>query len=1032
MPSLDTPARTVAAQAATAADTVLAFITSVKTVRRRDDQVVNFNPAKLERSIRAAFDAAGMNQDKDHALARRVTEQVMTRLNHRFDGHTVPTTDDLRGLVELTLIDSNLLHVAKRYLSYKFEPTTISSTPVYGTGLALERFYTKPGVHPYDEIEWEQRDASITNEKQQVVFEQKQVEVPATYSQTATNIIVSKYFRGRLGTPERETSMRQVVDRVAQTITNWGRRGGYFATAEDAEIYAMELTSILINQRAAFNSPVWFNVGVNPHPQCSACFINSVRDDMRSILNLAVTEGMLFKYGSGAGSNLSWLRSSKERLSNSSGQSSGPVSFMRGWDAFAGVIKSGGKTRRAAKMVILDVNHPDVKEFIWCKAKEEKKAHTLIDAGYPGDLNGEAYSSIFFQNANNSVRVTDEFMQAAEEGRDFWTTYVTTGERCEKFNARELLYDLAEATWQCGDPGMQYDTTINRWHTCPNTDRIYASNPCSEYMFLNDSACNLASVNLMQCRQPNGEFDVAAYEHVCRIMIMAQEIVVDFSSYPTPAIEQNSYDYRPLGLGYANLGSLLMAMGLAYNSDEGRNIAAALSSILSSTAYDQSACVAEKLGAFAGFAKNREPMLKVIGMHREAAYAIKADGVPVEVWQRARICWDEALSHGEEHGYRNSQISVIAPTGTISFLMDCATTGIEPDIALVKYKWLVGGGMLKIVNDTVPEALHRLGYSEVQIRRILDYIEAHDTIEGAPELKAVHLPIFDCAFKPAKGSRSIHYSGHIKMMAAVQPFISGAISKTVNLPNEATVEDIARAYQEGWRLGLKAIAVYRDGCKRSQPLTTKKEEVRVETSSAAPRRRRLSDERRSITHKFEIGGHEGYITAGLYDDGTLGEIFISMSKEGSTLAGLLDAFAISVSIGLQYGVPVQTLVKKFSHVRFEPAGYTQHPNIRVAKSVIDYIFRWLAIKFLSPEECQAVGVNALTQTEAAQSVDTASLKSQSPMQATLLEKSSNAQSLTSTIDNQSDAPACDTCGSIMVRNAACYKCLNCGATSGCS
>lgn len=1027
--------------AASVAEAVLAFVTSIKTIRCRDGTIVAFDPATLARSLEAAFVSAGMTQEKDVGGAHRVASQVMTRLQRRFDGHATPTTDDVRGLVNLTLIDANLIHVAKKYLEAAFAPfSTVTQPAVYGTGLTIQRLYTTPGAHPYNLLEWERRDASITNEKGHVVFEQKNVDVPKTYSQTATNIIVSKYFRGRLGTPERETSMRQVVDRIAQTITAWGRYGGYFATEEDANAYEMELTSILVNQRAAFNSPVWFNVGVNPHPQCSACFINSVRDDMRSILTLAVTEGMLFKYGSGTGSNLSWLRSSKEPLSNSSGKSSGPVSFMRGWDAFAGVIKSGGKTRRAAKMVILDVQHPDVKEFVWCKAKEEKKAHALIDAGYPGDLNGEAYGSIFFQNANNSVRVTDEFMQAAADGKEFWTRYVTTNDPCEKFYARDLLHEIADAAWQCGDPGMQYDSTINRWHTCPNTDRIYASNPCSEYMFLNDSACNLASVNLMKCRKPNGDFDVAAYEHVCRMMTLAQEIIVGFSSYPTPAIEQNSYDYRPLGLGYANLGSLLMAMGLPYDSDAGRNIAAAISSILSGVAYDQSALIAEKLGPFTGFARNRDPMLNVMRMHREAASRINMSGVPAEVLQRAHSCWDEAVEHGEKFGYRNSQISVIAPTGTISFLMDCATTGIEPDIALVKYKWLVGGGMLKIVNDTIPEALHRLGYTEAQIREIIDYIEVHDTIEGAPHLTQAHLPVFDCAFKANKGIRSIHYNGHMKMMAAVQPFISGAISKTVNLPHEATVEDIMRVYHEGWQLGLKAIAIYRDGCKRSQPLTTTREEVSASSASvgprahlAAPRRRRLPDERRSLTHKFDIGGHEGYLTVGLYDDGSPGEIFISMSKEGSTLAGLLDAFAISVSIGLQYGVPIQTLVKKFSHVRFEPSGYTQHENIRMAKSVIDYIFRWLALKFLSPEESQAAGINfpASVEPSASHAAQASAVASQ-PVQTTLLTPTQNAYSLTATIDNQSDAPACDTCGSIMVRNAACYKCLNCGATSGCS
>ncbi|MBM3204890.1 vitamin B12-dependent ribonucleotide reductase, partial [Candidatus Uhrbacteria bacterium] len=877
-----------------------------------------------------------------------------------------------------------------------------------------------------------------------VVFEQREVEVPSFYSQTATNIIVSKYFRGRIGTPQRETSVRQLVDRVAKTISNWGRRGGYFLNEQEALVFEHELTSILVNQRAAFNSPVWFNVGVTDHPQCSACFINSVQDDMRSILNLAVTEGMLFKYGSGSGANLSTLRSSKENLSQSSGKSSGPVSFMKGLDAFAGVIKSGGKTRRAAKMVVLDVEHPDILEFVWCKAKEEKKAHTLIDSGYDGSLDGEAYGSIFFQNANNSVRVTDEFMQAVEEDREWVTKKVTTGDPCERLRAREVMRQIAEAAWQCGDPGMQYDTTINAWHTSSNSDRIYASNPCSEYMFLNDTACNLASINLMRCRKANGDFDVAAFEHCCRIIITAQEITVGFSSYPTPAIEQNSFDYRPLGLGYANLGSLLMAMGLPYDSDEGRNIAAAITSVMSGCAYEQSARIAEKLGPFAGYPVNREPMLGVMRKHRDAAYQIPSAAVTRDLLEEARNCWDRALAVGEQFGYKNAQISVLAPTGTISFLMDCATTGVEPDIALVKYKWLVGGGMLKMVNDTVPEALHRLQYNEAEIRDILDFIDKNDTIEGAPCLKPEHLAVFDCAFKAARGTRSIHYRGHIKMMAAVQPFISGAISKTVNLPETATVEEIMSVYQEGWRLGLKAVAIYRDGCKRSQPLTTSRQEITklqeqkptVIGETYAPRRRRLPDERKAVTHKFQIGSHEGYFTVGLYDDGSPGEIFITMSKQGSVIRGLMDAFATSVSIGLQYGVPLKVLVNKFAHMRFEPSGFTQNANIRLAKSLVDYIFRWLALKFLPTEERTAIGINIEGQTT---SLDQPTLElapiGEQGHQVKLLDPapaSSSAQKLTSSFENQTDAPPCETCGSIMVRNAACYKCLNCGGTSGCS
>ncbi|MBE7524839.1 vitamin B12-dependent ribonucleotide reductase [candidate division WWE3 bacterium] len=1036
------------------------YVTSVRSVKKRDGRTEDFHAEKLERSIHAAFEAGGM---ENVFMLRRVTANGIARLVKKFDGIHVPSTDDIREAVIMTLIDTNLSHIAKRYMAARVDARQMSTEPAYGKGVRVRRFYTKPGVHPYDEIEWETRDAVIQNAKGDIVFEQKNVEVPKHYSQTATNILVSKYFRGRLGTPERETSVRQMVRRVAKTISDFGRSGGYFLTEEDANVFEAELTSILVNQRAAFNSPVWFNVGVNPKPQCSACFINSVQDDMRSILNLAVTEGMLFKYGSGSGSNLSNLRSSKERLNNSSGKSSGPVSFMKGLDAFAGVIKSGGKTRRAAKMVILDADHPDIVEFTWCKAKEEKKAHALIDAGYDGSIDGDAYASIFFQNANNSVRATDEFMQAVVNNGEFYTKYVLGKDPCERFKARELMHQIAEAAWECGDPGMQYDTTINDWHTCANTDRIYASNPCSEYMFLNDTACNLASVNLMKFRTENGGFDVEAYTHACRIMITAQEIVVDYSSYPTPAIEQNSWDYRPLGLGYANLGALLMSMGIPYDSEKGRNLASALTSILSGSAYEQSAAIAEKLGPFRGYAKNESSMLRVMRKHRDAAYRIDEEGVPTNILSEARASWDRALAAGETYGYRNSQISVLAPTGTIGFLMDCQTTGIEPPIALVSYKWLVGGGMLKLVNETVPEALHALRYTEAEIRDILNYIDTNDTIEGAPHVKEEHLPVFDCAFKAARGKRSISPMGHIHMMAAVQPFISGAISKTVNLPAESTVEDVMNTYIEGWKLGLKAIAIYRDGCKRAQPLTTSKEtskhETKPETSITAnanatigpssvgetftPRRRRLPDERRAITHKFQIGPHEGYITVGLYEDGTPGEVFITMNKEGSTLSGLLDSFATAVSVGLQYGVPLKTLVNKFAHMRFEPSGFTPNPHIRMAKSIVDYIFRWLALKFLSSEERQALGLKVesaspiLAEGDAEADIVKEFVK-EDDRQGNLLSQNvmkdsvSGVQSLTATIDNQADAPACDTCGSIMIRNAACYKCLNCGSTSGCS
>jgi ribonucleoside-diphosphate reductase alpha chain len=1037
------------------------YVTSVKAVRKRDGRIEDFDAAKLEASIRSAFAAAG--QEKDDRGVNRVMGSVLARLARRYDGILVPSTDDIREVVLMSLVDANCGHATKRYLSERLDRRSAPASPTYGKGIRFNRFYTKPGTHPYELIEWERRDASITNAKGEVVFEQKDVEIPKSYSQTATNIIVSKYFRGRLGTPERETSAKQMYDRVAKTIAAYGRNAGYFETAEDSANFEDELTDIIVNQRAAFNSPVWFNVGINPRPQCSACFINSVQDDMRSILNLAVTEGMLFKYGSGTGSNLSQLRSSKEKLGGSSGHSSGPVSFMKGLDAFAGVIKSGGKTRRAAKMVILDVEHPDVVKFVWCKAKEEKKAHTLIDAGYDGSIDGEAYASIFFQNANNSVRVTDEFMEAVERDGEFWTKYVLTKEPCERFKARELMRQIAQAAWECGDPGIQYDTTVNAWHTCANTDRIYASNPCSEYMFLNDTACNLSSVNVMKFAKPSGGFDIEAYKHVCRTMITAQEILVDLSSYPTPSIEQNSWDYRSLGLGYANLGAFLMSRGLPYDGDEGRNFAAALTAIMTGVAYEQSAKISEKLGSFRGYAQNEDSMLCVIRKHRDAAYEIPTTGVPLPVIEEARASWDRALAEGERFGYRNAQVSVLAPTGTIGFLMDCQTTGIEPPIALVSYKWLVGGGMLKLVNETVPEALHALGYSELDIRSILDHIDENDTIEGAPALKPEHLPVFDCAFKAARGTRTISPMGHVKMMAAVQPFLSGAISKTVNMPSDATVDDVMNVYLEGWKLGLKAIAIYRDGCKRSQPLTMKKEEVskKEDTRTAEPipasettlkeptavgetfiaRRRRMPPERKAITHQFQVSAHKGYITVGLYEDGQPGEVFITMSKEGSTMSGLLDSFATSISIGLQYGVPLKTLVNKFAHMRFEPSGFTTNPNIRMAKSITDYIFRWLALKFLPSEDRQALGLkieeDVLPNAEDTAVTDTIKdfvreEKQQSLLEAVKTPKTDSSDQLTATFDNQSDAPLCDTCGSMMVRNAACYKCLNCGGTSGCS
>src|SRR5687767_8930658 len=831
-------------------------------------------------------------------------------------------------------------------------------------GLEFPRYFTLPGVDPFDEVDWEIRAAVIGNEKGKVVFEQRDVEIPKSWSQQATNIVVSKYFRGQLGSPERERSVKQLIGRVVDTITEWARKDKYFAAEEDLRAFSDDLKHILVYQKAAFNSPVWFNCGFEKAPQCSACFINSVQDTMDSILTLARTEGMLFKFGSGTGSNLSAIRSSRELLAGG-GTASGPVSFMKGYDAFAGVIKSGGKTRRAAKMVILNADHPDILDFINCKVEEEKKAWALIDAGYDGSFTGVAYGSIFFQNSNNSVRVTDDFMRAVLDDGDWQTKAVTSGAVVETYKARDLMRQIAEGTWVCGDPGMQFDTTVNDWHTCPNTDRINASNPCSEYMFLDDSACNLASINLMKFVKNDGELDVAAFKAACRTLITAQEIIVPNSSYPTKAIEKNSHEYRPLGLGYANLGALLMSRGLPYDSDEGRAYAAAITAVMTGEAYAQSARIARDHGGpFGGYEKNREPFLRVMRKHRDAVSEISQRYVPADLFAGAKQAWDEAVELGEDFGYRNAQATVLAPTGTIGFMMDCDTTGVEPDIALVKYKKLVGGGMMKIVNGTVPMALEKLGYSQAQIGDILAYIDEQETIEGAPHLKDKDLAVFDCAFKAMKGTRSIHYMGHIKMMGAVQPFISGAISKTVNVPKAATVEDIEQAYIDSWRIGAKAVSIYRDGSKRTQPLNTSKAAVMragvlEEATPAAqmPLRHRLPDERQSITHKFDIAGHEGYITVGLYEDGLPGELFLTMAKEGSTISGFADAFAQAISYALQYGVPLQDLVDKFSHVRFEPAGMTKNPDVRFAKSIVDYIFRWMAAKFLSQEAQYRAGVN---------------------------------------------------------------------------
>jgi len=898
-------------------------------------------------------------------------------------------------------------------------------------GLTLPRFFSQAGVHPFDQVDWELRSATIASERGETIFEQRDVEIPKSWSQLATNVVVSKYFRGHVGTPERERSVKQLVGRVVNRIHEWGVRGGYFATPADGEIFKDELSHLLVTQKMAFNSPVWFNLGVTGTPQqASACFINSVSDTMESIMDLAKTEAMLFKGGSGTGSNLSKIRSSREKLAGG-GTASGPVSFMRGFDSFAGVVKSGGKTRRAAKMVILNVDHPDIREFIHSKADEEKKAWALIDAGYNGGFNvpGGAYDSVFFQNANHSVRVTDEFMRAAQDDRPWTTRAVTTGEVVETLKAKELLREISEAAHVCGDPGMQYDTTINRWNPVKASGRINSSNPCSEYMFLDDTACNLASLNLMRFVNAAGEFEVDAFRRASALTILAQEIVVDFADYPTAKIAENSHLYRPLGLGYANLGALLMSQGLPYDSDEGRNVSAAITSLMCGEAYRMSAEIASAMGPFSHYKRNRASFLDVIGMHKSAAEAVQAAGVQADLWEASRRVWAEALELGTRHGYKNGQVTVLAPTGTIAFMMDCDTTGVEPDIALVKYKKLVGGGLLKIVNNTVPMALAKLGYGEKQVAEVVEYIDDHETIEGAPHIRDEHLPVFDCAFRATNGKRSIHWKGHIRMMGAVQPFLSGAISKTVNLPNEATASDLRDAYVEGWRLGLKALAVYRDGSKRTQPLNAGKDKDEAKKDNVIELRERravrvkLPDTRNSVTHKFSIAGHEGYLTVGLYADGKPGEIFLRMAKEGSTISGLMDTIATMTSIALQYGVPLKALTDKFSHTRFEPAGFTNNPEIPMAKSVTDYVFRYLANRFLQEES-----VAADEQETDAEPTGLAEIR----RVAIAGGSADRARGERSTFVNQADAPTCTECGTITVRNGACYKCPNCGATSGCS
>lgn len=1011
--------------------------------------------------------------------------------------------------------------------SNKLMGKTVPVSSNFNRGMKIEQCFSTPGVHPFDELQWEKRSAKITNDAGEAVFEQSDIEVPVNWSQLATKVVSSKYFYGDIETGRRENSVKQLVHRVCRTIADRGKRDGYFASDADAEIFYNELTWLCVNQCGAFNSPVWFNVGLYDvygiegskhnyrwdtrhneavpcdnsyeYPQASACFIQSVKDSMEDIMRLATSEAMLFKHGSGTGTDLSTLRSSKEKLSGG-GKPSGPLSFMRVYDQIAAVIKSGGKTRRAAKMQSMKVTHPDIKEFITCKTEEEKKAWALIEAGYTGDHNAEAYNSVMFQNSNFSVRVTDEFMEAVEKDAR-WATYaVTNGQKIEEHNARELMNLIAEGTRLCGDPGIQYDSTINRWHTCPASGRINASNPCSEYMFVDDSACNLASLNLMKFLKEDSTFDIAAFKKAVRVFIIAQEILVDNGSYPDKAIAINSHLFRPLGLGYANLGSLIMALALPYDSDQARSLAAAISAIMTGAAYTVSAEIASVKGAFDEFPKNAESMLKVINMHRQHASSIPESHCPAYLRNAAKDVWDEAFDAGSKTGFRNAQVTVLAPTGTIGFLMDCATTGIEPDIALVKYKLLAGGGMLKLVNNTVGMALERLGYSADEIKSITDYIDEHETIEGAEKINAQHLPIFDCAFKPRNGNRYIHYLAHVKMMAAVQPFITGAISKTINMPKEATTDEIASAYMQGWKLGLKAVAIYRDGSKMLQPVSTKKHKDGKDKSVASvaparPYRRRLADTRHSITHKFSVSNHEGYLTVGLYEDGQPGELFITMAKEGSTVGGLMDVIGTCTSMALQYGVPLITLVDKFRHARFEPAGMTSNRDIPFAKSVIDYIFCWMGCQFIpgyaehnTPNRTATAGGENKNVTTARQVVEKTRDLAQklAEVKAEVKEakakvdeddddacedtikpsriveipaKSANRlaglgivvtagsseqadgtkadaavmQQFNAQFEHfQDDAPACDICGSITVRNGTCYKCFNCGNSMGCS
>jgi ribonucleoside-diphosphate reductase alpha chain len=890
--------------------------------------------------------------------------------------------------------------------------------------LAVRRLFTIEGRDPFDEVEWEIRDAFIPG-KNGPTFEQRDVEFPKFWTQTATNIVAQKYFRGRMTSPERERSVKTMIGRIVGTVGTWGRDGGYFASEAEAQTFEDELKTILVNQLAAFNSPVWFNVGFEEKPQCSACFILSIEDNMDAILDWIRREGVIFRGGSGSGVNLSRLRSSKEQLSKG-GYASGPVSFMRGADASAGTIKSGGKTRRAAKMVVLDIDHPDIVEFIWCKSHEEEKARVLEAAGYDMSLDSPDWASIQYQNANNSVRVSDSFMEAVEADADWNLTARSDGTVVDTMKARKVLHDISEAAWRCADPGVQYDTTINAWHTLPNSGRINASNPCSEYMSIDDSACNLASLNLMKFRREDGELDVEAFEHACDVMFLAQEILVGNSSYPTPEIERNAKAYRQLGLGYANLGALLMARGLAYDSDEGRAYAAAITALMTGRAYRKSSEIAGRMGAFAGYRPNAAAMLGVIAKHRASVGNIaNAETVPADLLGAARKSWDEALDLGEVNGYRNAQATVLAPTGTISFMMDCDTTGVEPDFSLVKSKKLVGGGEITIVNKTVAGGLEKLGYAPNEVDEIVAFVDERNTVVGAPYVKSEHYPVFDCAV----GDRAIHYRGHVKMMGAIQPFISGAISKTVNLPETATIEDVSQLYVDAWRLGVKAVAIYRDNCKVAQPLSGKGDKSAQATiggpagAFAAPKRRRLPDDRTEIGRKFRVGEYEGYIHVGVFDDGSPGDIFVDIAKDGTTLQGLMNSLMIAVSMGLQYGVPPEVYVSKLSHLRFEPSGLTNDADIRAAKSIPDYIFRWFGKKFLDVDQQEEAGILSME------------------VRAQMAERVANGEPAhtaeaptpgqTALFNPHEDAIECNRCGGRMVRAGTCYTCRDCGTSTGC-